>query len=276
MFTKIGLAVSFSPTGKALLCEAKRLSDLTNADLLLIHNGNKTTETEIRLDDMINSVGIEKSKIIIDWVSGEIADSIIKSAEKNNVDLLLAGALEKENLIKKYFGSVARKLMRQAKCSVLILISPSENPQKFNKIYVSTDFSSDGERTIKLAHSFALLQNAKEFVLLREFNAPGLAYTLQDSTTIADVEELRNQWLLDEEIKMNFFIKELNLPILEPKIVCLFGKEGWEASNYAKTNKADLFVVHQPNQKITFFDKLFPHEVDYSFINIPTNLFIIR
>ncbi len=276
MFTKIGLAVSFSPTRKALLCEAKRLSDLTNSDLVLIHNGNKTTETEIRLDDLINSVGIEKSKIIVDWVSGEIADSIIKSAEKNNVDLLLAGALEKENLIKKYFGSVARKLMRQARCSVLVLTSPSENPQKINKIYVSTDFSSDGERTIQLAHNFALLQNAEEFVLLRELNALGLAYTLQDSTTIADIEELRKQWLEDEEIKMNFFIKELNLPILEPKIVCLYGKEGWEASNYAKTNKADLFVVNQPKQNITFLDKLFPHEVDYSFINIPTNLLIVR
>ena len=41
LFKKLGLAITFSPTGKALLKETKRLSEIFNSGLVLIHVGEK-------------------------------------------------------------------------------------------------------------------------------------------------------------------------------------------------------------------------------------------
>jgi len=80
----------------------------------------------------------------------------------------------------------------------------------------------------------------------------------------------------EEEEKMKLFVKELNLHGLEIKIVCLYGKEGWEASNFARANNADVFAVSGPAKKVRFIDRLFPHEVEYSFEKLPSNLLIIK
>ena len=168
LFKKLGLAITFSPTGKALLKEAKRLRDIFDSQIVLIHNGEKTNDSVTKLNELIESTGFNTSNVSIEWVSGDIANTIMKKAEETNVDLLLAGALEKENFIRYYSGSVARKIMREAHCSVLILTSPSETPIPFKKFCVSVDYSLQSERTIKAAYNFAMLEHADELILIRE------------------------------------------------------------------------------------------------------------
>ena len=275
-FKKLGLAITFSPTGKALLFEAKRFCDLFGAEIVFIHNGERTSETETKLNELISEDGYNQSSVSLEWVKGDIADTIIQKAEEKNVDLLLAGALEKENIIRYFSGSVARKIMREAKCSVLILTSPSVNPKGFKKFCVSAEYSPQGEKTIRSAFQFALKENAEGFTLIRDFHAPGLAVTVQDSGSFDKVEAARKQWQEEEEEKMKLFVKELNLHGLEIKIVCLYGKEGWEASNFARANNADVFAVSGPAKKVRFIDRLFPHEVEYSFEKLPSNLLIIK
>ncbi len=170
IFKKLGLAITFSPTGKALLKETKRLRELFNSGLILIHVGDRTSENEKLLNEVIMNAGINNSDAEIISASGDPAGTIIKLSKKANVDLLITGALEKETFIKYYIGSVARKIMREAPCSSLILKKPSENPKPFKKFYVSTDFSPESERAIKLTYNFALLENAEEFVIINELH----------------------------------------------------------------------------------------------------------
>ena len=60
------------------------------------------------------------------------------------------------------------------------------------------------------------------------------------------------------------------------EIVCVYGKEGWEDSNYARNNLADIFAVTGPEKKMRFLDRLFPHEIEFSFEALPANLLIIK
>ncbi|MBK8944856.1 MAG: universal stress protein [Ignavibacteriae bacterium] len=276
MILKIGLAITFSPTGKALLKETLRLQNLFNSQLVLIHIGEKNKEAEERLFSAIENSGIEKNSYEVIWDKGDPASAILRNSKKSKVDLLISGALEKESLFKFYFGSVARTIMREFTSSTLILKSPSENPQGFKKFYVSADYSPQGEKTILTAYQFAIKENAKEFVIIRDFHAPGLTASIIDGGSTNEINSLKQQWIDEEQTKMNFFIKELNLKEIEPKIVCLYGKEGWEAGNYASQNNADIFVISSPAKKMKLLDRLFMHNAEYSFDKLPSNLLIIR
>jgi nucleotide-binding universal stress UspA family protein len=276
MFKKLGLALTFSPTGKALIYEAKRLSELFEAEIVFIHNGERTNENEAKLNAFISSVGLNNTSVSIEWTKEDIADTIIKKSAEKNVDLLISGALEKENLFKQFFGSVARKIIQEAKCSTLILTSPSNNHKGFKKFFVSVEFSPQGENTILTSFEFALKENAEEFLLIRDIYAPALLLTLQEGSSSEDLETQRRKWIDEEEEKMKVFVKELGIKGLNIKFKCLYGKEGWASSNYARLHKADIFALSAPTKKIRLIDKFFPHGFGYTFEKLPANLLIIR
>lgn len=276
VFKKIGLALTFSPTGKLLARETQRLSDLFQAEVVLIHNGVRNKEIETKIESLVLSVGLNTSMVTIEWVQGDIADSIIKKSTEKNVDLLISGALEKESLFKQFFGSVARKIIQEAKCSTLILTSPSNNPKGFKKFFVSVEFSPQGEKTILTSFEFALKEKAEEFLLIRDIYVPALSLTIQEGSSSEDLETQREKWIHEEEEKMKVFVKELGIKGLNIKFKCLYGKEGWASSNYASLHKVDIFALYAPTKKIRLIDKFFPHEFGYTFEKLPANLLIIR
>jgi len=276
IFKKLGLAITFSPTGKALLYEVNRLRKLFDASLVLIHVGKKDEQAMKMLEQAVSEAGLTVGDTEIVWAEGDPGSAILESSKNAGVDLLVAGALEKETFIKYYLGSVARKIMRNASCSTLILTSPSETTLGFKKFYVSADYSAACEKTVKLTYNFALLENAEEFVIVKDFHLPGLASTVLSSGSVSETQQIRDEWILKEEGTMKIFARELKLSGVPIKTKALYGKEGWEAGNFARENGADLFAVTAPIRKLKFLDRLFTHEVEYLFEELPTNLLIIR
>lgn len=276
IFQKIGLAVTSSPTGKALLKEAVRLKGLFSAELSLIHVGEKNEHSEMMISQLIGSAGLDENQSDLTWASGDPANEILKFSQLKNLDLLISGALEKENILKFYLGSVARKIMREASMSTLILKSPSINPIGFKKFCVSVDFSELSEKTIKAAYEIALADSAEEFILVRDFNLPGLTSATIDFDSADKIDEWKTQQLQSEEYKLQLLVKELNLRGINIKTKCIYGKEGWASSDYARQSAVDLFVVSAQKRKLKFIDRIFPHEEEFSYENLPSNLLIIR
>lgn len=276
IFKKIGLAVAFSPNGKALLLEAKRLSLLFSAKLVLIHIGEKNSQSETELLNLIISSGISPETTEIFWKEGDPAKTILKVCEEEKVELLIAGALEKEKALKYYISSIARKIMRESKCSLLIKIFPKNPPIPYSRFCVSADFTHEGEETIKRAHHFAKLENAVDFTLVKEFQVPGLAMTVYDSGSTEETEQNRLNWQSEEDDKLKLLVKELNLKDPDIKTVCLYGREGYEAGKYVKSIHGDLLVLTGPKDKLKFFDRVFQHDIEYLFENLPCDLLIVK
>lgn len=275
-FKKLGLAITFSPTGKALLNETLRLKNVFNSELVLIHIGKKNSETEKRLEQIIeNSVGINSNTKIV-WGEGEPASTIMKKCNEENVDLLIAGALEKETLFKYYLGSVARKIMRESRCSVLIFTSPQTDRKKFNRISVSINFTQECNFTVEKAYSFAHFDNSEELIFIRDFHIPGLSSAVSDTGSYDVTEHARKEWQLEEEEKMKNFISQLNIKDVKVSGFCLYGKEGWESKNFVEKNGYELFTVTAPKRKMNLLDRIFPHELEHTFENLPTNILIIK
>src|SRR5690606_28821550 len=220
------LAITFSPTGKALLKEGQRLQKLFDAELVLIHVGEKNYDDEAKLNTLISQAGIALQSLTIVWASGDPGNAIIRSSREAGVDLLVGGALEKENFMRYYIGSVARKIMREAASSTLILTSPAEQAPRFKRFFVTTDYEPADEKTVTKSFQFALLENAEEFVLIRDFNFPGLSSTIIGSGSAEETQRMRETWVAEEEERMKLYLRELELTGLPVKIKCLYGKEG--------------------------------------------------
>src|SRR5690606_3244049 len=137
MYKKIALAIAFSPRMEALICEAKRLKEVYGAALILIHSGQDMEEEKRHLAALLHKHQIDLQTTTVIWKEGKPAKKILQVCKQENVDLLVAGALKKENVFTYYLGSVARKIIRKASCSVLVLIEPSIAPKRFDKVVIN-------------------------------------------------------------------------------------------------------------------------------------------
>lgn len=75
-----------------------------------------------------------------------------------------------------------------------------------------------GEKTILTAYKFALRENASEFVIVRDFHAPGISASIIDGGTSDEIQLAKQQWISEEEEKMKLFVRELNLKKLNLRL----------------------------------------------------------
>lgn len=275
IFQKIALAFNFTPTSRALLQEARHIQQLFSSKLALIHIGKYDDETRERLDNFLKEVGLQPSDYQLIWRDGDAATEIIKACSENEIDLLLAGALEKENIIKFYIGSVARKLMKYSPCSIMIFKIPIvEKP--FKKIFVSIDYSTIGEKALQIAYQIALKEGATLLTVVREFYIPGLTAILQDSGVVGQFDEMIEKAKKDEEEKTRVFINEQNMRGIDVEINCLYGKEKYVERNFVDESSPDLYIIPSKIKRPSLFERFISMETEHVFEDLPSNILIVR
>lgn len=93
---------------------------------------------------------------------------LLKSAEDDHVDLIVAGTAAKSGTERLVLGSTAEELIRSARCPVLTVgprvPEPEEGPLRFRDIVVATDFSAEAAKAIEFALSFAQDSGAHIYV----------------------------------------------------------------------------------------------------------------
>lgn len=276
MFKKIGIAVSFSPYGKSLFKIAAFLQKELSSQLYLMHIGNFSEEKENRVKALAEEFNIDESAYKIEFKKDEPSKALAKFVETENLDLLILGALEKETTLKYYVGSVARNLMRSAPTNLLICPAKKEAEFEFNNLFITTDYSSRSESAIKFLADFGKQINSKKIVVIREFNIPGLAVTVDDFGSANDAEYSMNNLVAEEKEKLDFFLKEINIKDIAIESVCLYGKEGFASNKFVKDNNADLSVITAPLKRPKLFDRIFTSEIEFNIKEIPSPLLILK
>ena len=153
-FDKILIGIAFSPNLVANIHEAIRLSNMFGAELVCVHVGNKTTEKEAKLQGIFDRAPKLESKLTLVFQEGAPVDVILATCAKEKIDLLILGALQKENIYKYYVGSIARILTRKATCSVLLLIKHSVERNPCKHIVVNGLKDPKTEETIHTSFMF--------------------------------------------------------------------------------------------------------------------------
>lgn len=277
-FETIAVAVSFSHRCLPVLAEAKRLSDLLGASLVLIHIGAKTADKEKNLDELMSLAGIDDSQSRVIWMEGDPVDTILKLCKLNIVDLLILGALVKENMLKFYIGSIARSVSRKAKCSVLLLVNPTEEPCDYKKFVINGIDNPKTIHTINTAFYLAKHLNVKDINIVNETEILGIG-AVASSDVSGDPEIKRTKKIPSAETEENSIrsiIEKQRSADLNIVTKNIKGKPGYAISKYAKDKKADLLIINSPDIHLRFVDRVFTHDIEYILADLPCNVLIIH
>jgi nucleotide-binding universal stress UspA family protein len=278
-FKTLLIGFAFSPNLKANVFEATRLAYYFNAKLFFLHVGEKTKAKENTFLDILKLPKESPEKIEILWEKGDPVNVILSACLRYKIDLLLLGALKRENVLKFYMGSIARKITRKASCSVLLLIDPSIERKPSQHAVVNAFESPQTEPTINAAFHFASDLNINKITLVEEINRS------EHNLDVYDDKSLRRATLKKEKIKrrehsrVNQILKKIpksykdNIKIISQSI---FGTRGYSIGHYAKLVRADVLIMNASETKKTFLSKFFPKDLDYILRELPTNVLIIQ
>jgi nucleotide-binding universal stress UspA family protein len=275
-FKKLGLGIAFSPRLEALLTETARLKKLWNAHLVIIHVGEATEEAKKSLEDLLIKTELLDLGVTVRWEKGDPASQLLSVCRQERVDLLIAGALKRENLIKYYLGTVARKILRKAKCSVLLLLNPSVTPTPFNTIVVNAEDSAYVEQALQVSCSLAKHEKANWLHIIREVKLYGLTMSASDHRTEAEYIQLQSDLVNTEVDNVKKKLTKIPHEGVKVNIKILSGKSGFELNQFALRKHADLLVIGAPPRRFSLFDRIFPHDQEYIFADLPCNLLIVH
>ncbi|MDF9795490.1 nucleotide-binding universal stress UspA family protein [Catalinimonas alkaloidigena] len=277
MFKKLAIALAFSPRYEAILHESRRFQELFNAYLVIIHVGNKTDDKEQLLQEKLDEIGFEKDKVKVVWQKGEPAKQILKVCHKEKVDLLVAGAMKKENIFRYYIGSVARTILRKAECSVLVLIHPSHKPQPFRKIVINGGEKQSLFATLSKGVALGKMEHALQIHILREVRMLGLAMAVAGEEGNENQYGLAKRKIVEEEIQnVNKLLKKLDTGEINVHVKVFAGKPEFEIAKFSRKVKSDLLILSAPRHKLNLIDRIFPHDMEYLLADLPSNLLVVQ
>ena len=191
--------------------------------------------------------------------------------KEQGIDLLVAGALEKQTPGRNYVGDVARTLLRDAPCSLLLFTKPSIDPQPFRQIVVVTDFSELSTTSLQRTYFLARQNSAEGIRVVRIYTV--FTQAKEQPAEYFGREGSRRPMLEAEERHIMEFAAAAGESPVPVEAVCVEGTTGFAASDYVESVKADLLVIPS---KPTGTAQLLPDGMDWVFSVIPSNLFIVR
>jgi nucleotide-binding universal stress UspA family protein len=231
----------------------------------------------LRLNELLIQTGLDASDgVKIFWEEGKPSQRILAVCKKENVDLLIAGALKKENLLQYYLGTVARKIIRKADCSVLLLVNPSTTPQPFKNIVVEADDRPYVEQSLQAACQIALKDESSWLHIVRELKMYGLTMTAAEQCSEQEYEDMRHNLVQSEIDTVEKILHEIPHEGVKINIKLVSGKSGFELTQFTQRKQADLLIVGAPERRFSFFDRVFTHDQEYIFADLPCNLLIIH
>ncbi len=277
-FKTILTGIAFSPTLKANIFETLRLGEFMDAKVVLVHVGRKTVEKEQELQSYFSHFPNSKKRITILWKEGSPVDTILNACIETNADLLILGAAQRENIVKYYLGSIARKIAKRAPCSLLLLIKPSVVRVPCNHIVVNGLKHPKTKNAIITSFELAKKIGAKRITIVEEISQSEVSIKVDDDESLEKSTLLKKQLEERENTRVSSILSKIDPEIkkgITIKKQSIFGTRGYSIGHYAKIKRADLLIMNKP-EKSRFLDRIFPQDIDYILSELPTDVLIIN
>src|SRR6266540_5376794 len=269
-YKTIAVATTFSPRFKHVLAEAKRIRDRFGAELHLIHVGKRNQETPKKFSDVLAELELPADSPI-HYEEGDPAEAILAALARENIDVLVAGALEKEIVLHPFLGNVARRLVREANCSVMLFTHPMVNPKPLSRIVFIADCSNHGLQALKRTLLLAATESCERLYVIR------IITTFDEARASIRADARRDEKRGshdDEEDALERFVLSAGATEVPIEARCVRGNTGLVASDFVQSVKADLLVV--PLQKNDETNQPLPSNIAWITDVIPCNLWVIR
>ena len=269
---------AFSPNLKANIYEALRMAHYFGGELVFVHVGRKTPEKESLFNENVASSPIQSQKISVHWRVGDPIKTLIQASKDFSVDLILLGALKRENVLKFYLGSIARKITRKARCSVLLLINPSVERQPCQHIVVNGFDSPQTKLTIEAAFVVANALGAKKISLVEEISRSKVAVAVNDDRSLRRATLRKEKLRRQEQTRVKDVVQKIPTTLtadINWTTQSIFGKRGYSIGHFAKVVRADLLVMNA-QENLSFIDRFVTRDIEHILAELPTDVLIIN
>jgi len=138
-YRRAAVASTFSPTHLAVLTEADAFVRKVGSGLDVLHAAERTDEKEKNFEQSFATLNNNPK---VHWVPGNNpGDCLLQAAQSHSHDLLIAGALEREpdEDARAFTGSVARRLLGEAPCDILLLPRPMEGSPTIENAFFAVE-----------------------------------------------------------------------------------------------------------------------------------------
>ena len=269
-YKTIAVATTFSPRFKHVLAEAKRIRDRFGAELHLIHVGKRNQETPRKFSDVLAELELPADSPI-HYEEGDPAEAILAALPRENIDMLMAGALEKEIVLHPFLGNVARRLVREAKCSVMLFTHPEKEPKPLRRIVFIADHSQQGLVALKTTLMLAEAESCERLYVIGIITAFDEARaSIRHEATGTATHKPNN----GEEDALEEFVLSAGPTEVPIETRFIRGATGLAASDFVRAVEADLLVVPLPKTRKTV--QQLPSNIAWVSDVIPCNLWVIR
>ena len=269
-YQSIAVAATFSPRFHQVLAEANRVRLRFGASLGMIYVGKKTAAAAEKFAAAIAQLKLP-ADTVVHYEEGDPGASILSAARKMKLDLLVAGALEKEAVHRQFLGNVARRLVREACCSVMLFTQPEAKPKPLRHIVFLAEYSEHAQGALRRTLRFAEEEKCERLYVIRNYTSFDKARAARRSRTNRAPAA---RTLEEEEIALQDFILAAGATPVPIEARCIRGNTGFAASNFVQAVEADLLVVpwemkSEPEPKL-------PARLAWVSDVIPCNLWIVR
>jgi nucleotide-binding universal stress UspA family protein len=269
-YKTIAVATTFSPRFKRVLAEAKRIRDRFGAELHLIHVGKRNQETPRKFSDVLAELELPADSPI-HYEEGDPAEAILAALVRENIDVLVAGALEKEVVLHQFLGNVARRLVREANCSVMLFTHPEKKPKPLRRIVFIADHSQQGLAALKTTLMLAEAESCERLYVIGIITAFDEARaSIAGDATDSETHKANGS----EEDTLEEFVLSAGATEVPIETRFIRGATGLAASDFVRSVEADLLVVPLPKSRETV--QRLPSNIAWVSDVIPCNLWIVR
>ena len=262
-YRRVAVAATFSPRFDDVLCEAKRVRDRFGAELSLIFVGEKTAEVIEKFNSALERLSLPAASTI-HYEQGDPATAILRVIEKAAIDLIVAGALEKEVVLHPFLGNVARRLLRESPSSVMLFTSPRRETQPLRKVVFVAEYSEHAAQALRMTLSLAAEENAERVYVTRVIT------TFDEARAAKKPDQSAED---DEEAKLETFVLGLGKIDAPTEVRSIRGNTGFVAADFVKSVEADLLVI--PLDSARNRGRL-PPNLEWLSDVIPCNVWVIR
>jgi nucleotide-binding universal stress UspA family protein len=269
-YKTVAVASAFSPRFKQVLAEAKRIRERFSANLHLVYVGERSEEIAKKFRDALSQLELPLDSKI-HYEEGDPADAILRALAREKIDVIVAGALEKEVVLHPFLGNVARRLVREAPCSVMLFTTPAAKPKPLRRIVFVADYSDTRLEALKRTLPFAAAESCERLYVIRIITTFDQA---RESIRGNPGKRSKQSGDDDEEEALEKFVLSAGATDVPIEARCIRGNTGLAASDFVQSIKADLLVV--PLQKKAGGTQQLPSNIAWVTDVIPCNLWLIR
>lgn len=262
LYHRVAVASTFSPRFQAVICEADRLARRLDIPLSIVHADLESEEKSSKFREALQGLDRPHDTPVL-WAENtdvSPAESILAACKRGEADLLLAGALERDNDHRFFLGGVARGLLQKAPCDLILITRPSEDAAPVRHIVIEVDLDNPIVPALQKSLYIAQKLGAEKVTFISVITPFEEAVSTSQQSLPHSEESLAE--LLDP---LTGFTGEADVRIIRTTT-------GFGACDFVQEVAADLLIV------ITTIDngtRKLPHHMDWLLQVIPTNVLLL-